>query len=179
MEELVLRITEQGADETAGSIRNINVSFNQLNQNIQRLEKSTAGMTIQNIGRGITNLGMNMKRVLTDNIINLGKAILNVSIDFEYAMSEVRAISGATAEEFVLLREKAKEMGIATKYSATESATALKFMAQAGWKTEDMLVGIEGIMNLAAASGEDLATTTNIVVDSIAAFGLTSIICID
>ena len=92
--------------------------------------------------------------------------------DFEAAMSEVQAVSGATAEEMMLLTEKAKEMGASTKFSASESAAALNYMAMAGWKTEDMLGGLEGIMNLAAASGEDLATVSDIVTDALTAFGL-------
>ncbi len=84
----------------------------------------------------------------------------------------MQAISGASGEELEKLKEKAKEMGASTKFSATESAEALNYMAMAGWKTEDMLGGIEGIMNLAAASGEDLATTSDIVTDAMTAFGL-------
>ena len=87
-------------------------------------------------------------------------------------MSKVKAISGATAEEIDKLTEKAKEMGQKTKFSATESAEAFQYMAMAGWKTEDMLNGIEGIMNLAAASGEDLASVSDIVTDALTAFGL-------
>jgi len=87
-------------------------------------------------------------------------------------MSKVQAISGATGEEIGKLTEKAKEMGAKTKFSATESAAAFQYMAMAGWKTEDMLNGIEGIMNLAAASGEDLASVSDIVTDALTAFGL-------
>ncbi len=85
---------------------------------------------------------------------------------------KVSAISGATGEDFQKLTDKAKEMGAKTKFSATESAQAMEYMAMAGWKTSDMLNGIEGIMNLAAASGEDLATTSDIVTDALTAMGL-------
>lgn len=102
----------------------------------------------------------------------LGAAAIKVGSDFEAGMSEVAAISGATGSDLERLTEKAKEMGAATKFSASESADALKYMAMAGWKTEDMLGGIEGIMNLAAASGEDLALTSDIVTDALTAFGL-------
>lgn len=97
---------------------------------------------------------------------------LKVGGDFEEGMSKVKAISGATAEDMTKLTEKAKEMGAKTKFSATESAEALQYMAMAGWKTNDMLNGLEGIMNLAAASGEDLALTSDIVTDALTAFGL-------
>ena len=81
---------------------------------------------------------------------------------------------GATGDDLESLRAKAREIGSQTKFSASEAAEAMNYMAMAGWKTEDMLSGIEGIMNLAAASGEDLATTSDIVTDALTAFGLTA-----
>ena len=89
-------------------------------------------------------------------------------------MSEVKAISGATEDEFTALTQKAQEMGATTKFTATESAEAMKYMAMAGWKSEDMISGIGGIMNLAAASGEDLGSTSDIVTDALTAFGLSA-----
>ena len=89
-------------------------------------------------------------------------------------MSKVQAVSGASNEQLQRLSDKAKEMGATTKFSATEAADAMNYMAMAGWKTEDMLNGIDGIMNLAAASGEDLATTSDIVTDALTAFGLSA-----
>lgn len=101
-------------------------------------------------------------------------AAVNVGMSFESQMSKVQAISGATGGELEALTEKAKDMGATTKFSATESGQAFEYMAMAGWKTEDMLGGIEGIMNLAAASGEDLAATSDIVTDALTAFGLSA-----
>lgn len=101
-----------------------------------------------------------------------GKSSIEAGISFDSAMSKVAAISGAAGENFDALRDKAREMGSQTKFSATESAEALTYMAMAGWKTEDMLNGIEGIMNLAASSGENLASTSDIVTDALTAFGL-------
>lgn len=101
-----------------------------------------------------------------------GTAATHVGSEFEAAMSKVSAISGATGKDITALTDKAKEMGATTKFSASESAAALQYMAMAGWKTEDMLDGISGIMSLAAASGEDLATTSDIVTDALTAFGL-------
>jgi TP901 family phage tail tape measure protein len=92
-------------------------------------------------------------------------------MSFENAMSSVAAISGATGTNFESLSKKAKEMGASTKYTATEAANAMEYMAMAGWKTADMLSGIDGIMNLAAASGSDLARTSDIVTDALTAFG--------
>lgn len=124
--------------------------------------------------RGVINL--------LKNPIIQGGAILGLSFgvkdtvdtfsDFEAAMSQVKAISGADKDEFAELTEKAKFMGASTKFTATESAEAFNYMAMAGWKTKDMLDGIEGIMSLAAASGENLATTSDIVTDALTAFGL-------
>lgn len=104
----------------------------------------------------------------------IGAYALKVGSNFEEGMSKVSAISGATGEELKKLTEKAKEMGAKTKFSATESAEAMKYMAMAGWKTGDMLNGIDGIMNLAAASGEDLALVSDIVTDALTAFGMSA-----
>ncbi len=104
----------------------------------------------------------------------LGGVAVKIGAEFEAGMSEVEAISQATANDMEKLNAKAKEMGATTKYSATQSAEAFKYMAMAGWDTQDMLDGIEGVMNLAAASGEDLATTSDIVTDSLTAFGMTA-----
>lgn len=124
--------------------------------------------------RGILNL-------LKNPVFQVG-AVLGVSIgfkdtidtfaNFEAAMSQVKAISGAPGEDFDKLTEKAKQMGATTKFTATEAAEGFNYMAMAGWKTQDMLDGIEGIMSLAAASGESLGTTSDIVTDALTAFGL-------
>lgn len=94
--------------------------------------------------------------------------------EFQHQMSKVKAISGATAEELSELSSKAKQMGATTEFTAAQAGEAMEYMAMAGWKTSDMLNGIEGIMYLASASGEDLATTSDIVTDALTAFGLTA-----
>jgi TP901 family phage tail tape measure protein len=109
---------------------------------------------------------------ITDKLKEATSYVLGTGTEFDSTMSKVAAISGATADEVKQLTDKAKEMGAKTKFSASESAEAFTYMAMAGWKTGDMLDGIEGIMNLAAASGEDLATTSDIVTDALTAFGL-------
>ena len=111
---------------------------------------------------------------MTGVVTGLGTAAVKTAADFDSAMSRVAAVSGATGSDFDSLRDKAREMGAKTKFSATEAADAMNYMAMAGWKTEDMLSGIEGVMYLAAASGEDLATTSDIVTDALTAFGLTA-----
>lgn len=109
---------------------------------------------------------------VTAGITAIGGYAVSVGSSFEAGMSEVSAISGATGDDLAALTEKAKEMGAATKFSATEASEALKYMAMAGWKTDDMLDGLEGIMNLAAASGENLGSVSDIVTDALTAFGL-------
>lgn len=104
----------------------------------------------------------------------LGIAAVKTAADFDSAMSQVAAVSGATGNDLQSLRDKAREMGEKTKFSASEAAQAMNYMAMAGWKSKDMISGIDGIMNLAAASGEDLATTSDIVTDALTAFGLSA-----
>lgn len=121
--------------------------------------------------KGLEATGNILKGTMTA-IGGIGAASIKVGSDFESGMSKVAAISGASSQELAELTEKAKHMGATTKFSATESAEAFEYMAMAGWKTEDMLGGIEGIMNLAAASGEELATTSDIITDALTAFGM-------
>lgn len=99
---------------------------------------------------------------------------INTQKDFEAAMSQVQATSGADDSELEQLTKKAEEMGAIAKFTASDSAEAMNYMAMAGWKTEDMLDGITGIMNLAAAANEDLGTTSDIVTDALTAFGLSA-----
>lgn len=118
-----------------------------------------------------------LKGVITKGAAALGvgklaQEVVNVGKSFEAGMSEVQAISGASGKDLQALTNKAKEMGATTKFSATQSAEALKYMAMAGWKTNDMVDGLGGVMNLAAASGEDLGTVSDIVTDALTAFGL-------
>lgn len=94
--------------------------------------------------------------------------------NFEAQMSAVGSISGASSEQMQALTEKAMDMGAKTSFSATEAGKAFEYMATAGWKTDQMMSGIEGIMNLAAASGEDLGRVSDIVTDALTAFGLTA-----
>lgn len=138
------------------------------------LEKiAAAGDKFEKAGDSITNAGKQIS-VASAAVTGLGVAALKTAADFDSAMANVAAISGATGDDLQALRDKAREMGEKTKFSASEAADAMSYMAMAGWKTGDMLSGIEGIMHLAAASGEDLATTSDIVTDALTAFGLTA-----
>ena len=98
-------------------------------------------------------MGTTLTKTVTTPIVGLGTVAVKTAADFDSAMSQVGAVSGATGKDLDALRDKAREMGSKTKFSASEAAEAMNYMAMAGWKTSDMLSGIEGIMNLAAASG--------------------------
>jgi len=149
-------------------------------------EVEDAGEALEEAGKNAISFGDILKaniisdfvvdgiRHITDGLKDFGRFSLESGMNFEAQMSRVQAISGATAEDAGRLADKAKEMGESTVFSATESAQALEYMAMAGWKTDDMLEGLAGIMNLAAASGEDLAATSDIVTDALTAFGLTA-----
>ena len=137
-------------------------------------ETATSKDKLSSLSSAASTAGKSLTKSLTLPLTGLVAASVKVTSTFDAGMSKVQAISGATAEELELLRDKAKQMGAQTKFSATESTEAFNYMAMAGWKAEDMLNGIEGIMNLAAASGEDLATTSDIVTDALTAFGLSA-----
>ena len=136
-------------------------------------EIAAKGEKLKTVGDNVTNVGKKFMPV-TLGVVGLGTAAVKTAADFDSAMSKVAAVSGATGSDLEALRDKAREMGEKTKFSASEAAEAMNYMAMAGWKTEDMLSGIEGVMNLAAASGEDLATTSDIVTDALTAFGLSA-----
>jgi TP901 family phage tail tape measure protein len=139
------------------------------------LEKiDQTGKKFQQVGDKVAGVGKTLTTHVTAPIVGIGAAAIKMTADFDAQMSKVSAISGATGKDFDDLRAKAREMGAKTKFSASEAGEAFEYMAMAGWKTGDMLDGIEGIMNLDAASGEDLGTTSDIVTDALTAFGLSA-----
>ena len=148
----------------------------ELDADTSALVKKLDGVSRQigNIGKSFERVGSSLTQNVTVPIAAGFGAAIKTAADFDAQMSKVKAISGATEDEFAQLESKAREMGKQTKYSATESGEAFEYMAMAGWKTEDMLNGIEGIMSLAAASGEELGTTSDIVTDALTAFGLSA-----
>ena len=157
--------------ETENALRNLEQQANQSATAVQKIAAS--GEKLQALGDNISSVGKKFLPV-TGAVVGLGTAAVKTAADFDSAMSQVAAVSGATGADLEALRDKAREMGSKTKFSASEAAEAMNYMAMAGWKTSDMLSGIEGIMNLAAASGEDLATTSDIVTDALTAFGLSA-----
>ena len=157
--------------ETENELKNLESQANQSATALQKI--SATGEKLQTVGDTISGVGTKLLPV-TGAVVAAGTASVKTAADFESAMSKVSAVSGATGSDLDALSEKAREMGSKTKFSASEAAEAMNYMAMAGWKTEDMLGGIEGVMNLAAASGEDLATTSDIVTDALTAFGLSA-----
>ncbi|MBV5131925.1 phage tail tape measure protein [Staphylococcus epidermidis] len=133
---------------------------------------SEIGPKIKSIGDSMKSVGRNMSLHVTAPIAAGFGAAMKKSIDFDDTMRKVKATSGATGDEFNQLRIKALQMGRDTKFTASESAEAMNYMALAGWDTKDMLKGIGGVMDLAAASGEDLASVSDIVTDNLTAFGM-------
>ena len=157
--------------ETENNLRDLE---RQAGQSAVALQKIAAtGEKLKTVGSAIEGVGQKLMPV-TAAVGGLGAVAVKVASDFDSAMSQVAAVSGATGKDLEALRDKAREMGSKTKFSASEAAEAMNYMAMAGWKTNDMLSGIEGIMNLAAASGEDLATTSDIVTDALTALGLSA-----
>ena len=154
--------------------RNLRDLERQADRSAVALQKIAAmGEKLKTVGSAIEGVGQKLMPV-TAAVGGIATAAVKVASDFDSAMSQVAAVSGATGKELEALRDKAREMGSRTKFSASEAAEAMNYMAMAGWKTSDMLSGIEGIMNLAAASGEDLAVTSDIVTDALTALGLSA-----
>lgn len=177
---------------------NMEKELEKTSQYMEEAQNSTDGCatSIDNFGNSTEKasqasmtLGDRLKTALTNKLVSTGIDVLKTGLsevkeaitdivtvgsEFEAAMSQVEALSGATGSNLDALTEKAKELGETTKYTATESAEALSYMALAGWDTQEMLNGIDGVLNLAAASDMDLATASDIVTDYLTAFGLSA-----
>lgn len=133
------------------------------------------GLTVSNsqmMGESLQGIGKALTLGVTAPLVGVGIKSVKTASEFEAAMSKVKAISGATGTDFKRLEDIAMRMGRTTKFTAIESAEALKYMGMAGWKTDQMIAGLPPIMNLAAASGENLGTVSDIVTDALTAFGM-------
>ena len=180
MADYSLLVNVEAIDKASHVFKTIQGNVNSFKSNIEGTAAAGVG-SMEQLGQSMTTLGNNMTSTgrmmtatVTTPIVALGTAAVKTAADFDSQMSKVGAISGATGKDMQALRDKAIEMGDKTKFSATEAGQGFEYMAMAGWKTGDMLDGIEGIMNLAAASGEDLGTTSDIVTDALTAFGLSA-----
>ena len=134
--------------------------------------KDLTTMNSQVMGASMQSVGKALTFGVTAPLVGIGIKSVKTASEFEAAMSKVKAISGATGGDFKKLEDIAKKMGATTKFTAIDSAEALKYMGMAGWKTDQMIAGLPPIMNLAAASGENLGTVSDIVTDSLTAFGM-------
>lgn len=174
-ERLRIQINNQKAaiGNTERQIQTYTHELSLLGDENEKVDDLTAKMTnaTDAFGEMLGNVVANIVTAAISKLKDLATEAINVGMAFDTSMSKVQAISGATAEEYEKLREKAKEMGSETKFTASQTADAFSYMAMAGWKTEDMLNGIDGVMGLAAASGADLATTSDILTDALTAFG--------
>lgn len=189
-------VLEQGknsdsAKELAGQIDNLSSELNENRSKLQEVDKAADDLdeSLDEAGDSANSAASGGFTVLKGAIASLvadaikagisalkefAQEVVKVGMDFDSSMSQVAAVSGATGDELESLRDKAKEMGASTKFTASEAADAFNYMAMAGWKTEDMLSGIDGILALAAAGNTDLATTSDIVTDALTAFGATA-----
>lgn len=160
-------------NENKSKMNNAEKAADALSQSMENtgnsVEKASGGFSV--FKGALANLVSNTIQNAIGKLKELASTTIDAGMTFDTAMSKVQAISGATGEELSQLRDKAKEMGSTTKFTATEAADAFNYMAMAGWKTEEMLDGIEGVLNLAAASGSDLAETSDIVTDALTAMG--------
>ena len=150
------------------------MGFKNALSSVEKFKKGTGGVSgmLKGVSNGLASAGKDITLKVTAPIAGLGAAAVKTSASFESSLSKVKAISGATGKDMVDLKAKAIEMGAKTKFSATEASDAFTYMAMAGWDAKSMMDGIDGIMNLAAADGLDLATTSDIVTDALTAFGL-------
>lgn len=148
--------------------------FNSALQDLQIFESKTATTKdkLKGLGSAMNSVGSQLSKKVTLPIAALGTAAVKMSSDFNQAMSGVKAISGATGDEFEALREKALELGAATAFSSQEVAAGMIEMAKAGWSSQQIIDGMGGVLDSAAASGESLATVSTIVADAITSFGL-------
>lgn len=167
---------QQAVNNAETELNNLQHTLDEMPTSLQVVgnKMQEVGGKLQDVGNGMKNVGNTMTQKVTAPIVAGFGAAIKVTMSFDEEMSKVKAISGATGDDFDALRDKAIEMGNKTKFSATESAEAMEYMAMAGWKTEDMLSGIDGVLNLAIASGEELGTTSDIVTDGLTAFGLSA-----
>ena len=167
---------QQAVNEAQADLNKLENELKELPSSLDMVsaKMATMGEKLESIGNKVASVGSKLTATVTTGIVGAFTAAVKTTGDFDAAMSKVQAVSGATASQMELLTAKAREMGETTKFSASESAEALNYMAMAGWKTEQMLNGLSGIMNLAAASGEDLGTTSDIVTDALTAFNMTA-----
>lgn len=172
----------QEAQELKGKIDQLNSELGENESKLKQVDDAleSAGNEADKSANGgwsvlnqvVADLATNAIQQAINKLQDFAKETMNLGIDFSASMSNVQAISGATGDEIAMLEQKARDLGATTVFSASDVADGFGYMAMAGWDTEQMMGGIAGVLNLAASSGEDLATTSDIVTDALTAFGM-------
>lgn len=147
-----------------------NSNLNRAVSQVQQTQNSFSGLKAT--GESLSTVGAALTAGVTAPVVALGASVVKTQMTFEHSMSKVKALSGATGSDLKLLEDTAKQMGASTVYSASEAADALGYMALAGWDAQQSAAGLPGVLNLAAASGMDLAQASDLVTDYLTAFGL-------
>lgn len=178
------RLQTLGSELSAAGVNTANLSAEneRLAKTYDKVKKSQEELAKVNTALEQNNTSIRNTKTQLAGVIGtaaaLGAAIyagpVKKSRELEAQMSTVKAISNATTEDMTRLTDMAKHMGATTQFTAVEAGKALEYMAMAGWKTDQMLGGLPGIMNLAAASGEDLGQVSDIVTDALTAFNMTA-----
>ncbi|CEP89739.1 phage tail tape measure protein [[Clostridium] sordellii] len=185
---------DRTVENNAKTLQNYETQMNKAEEEVNKAQSAVNKFNreventhgVGNASKKLEDLGNNFKKVgskaqeiggkLTTHVslplTGIGVAAAHVGMEYEAQMDKVAAISGATGDDLKQLENKAQEMGAKTKFSAAEAGEGMEYMAMAGWKTGDMLEGIEPILNLAIASGEELGSTSDIVTDALTGFGL-------
>jgi len=172
----------QEAQELKGIIDQLNSELGENESKLKEVDSAleSAGAEAEKSANGgwsvlnqvIADLATNAIQQAINKLQDFAKETMNLGIDFSTSMSNVQAISGATGDEIAMLEQKARDLGATTVFSASDVADGFGYMAMAGWDTQQMMDGIAGVLDLAASSGEDLATTSDIVTDALTAFGM-------
>lgn len=171
--ETALTNQEAATTQAKAELANMEVQLREVNAELARQKFDEYAEKAKKVGSACETVGREMMKVTTA-IAGIATASVTTAAKFEAEMSKVEAISGANATELAQLEQAAKDWGATTKFSASECASAFEYMALAGWNTEQMLDGIDGILNLAAAAEMDLAQASDIVTDYLTAFGLSA-----
>lgn len=175
-EDLRVRIVQQdtAVRNAEGQVERFSSSLDELQHEEEQTGEAAQETTdggLQAFAVALGNLAADVIVKCVEKLGDLVKSVVETGMAFDTSMSKVQAVSGATADEMDALEKKADALAASTKFNGQEVADAFSYMGMAGWKAKDMLDGIDGVLNLAAAGGSDLATTSDIVTDSLTAFG--------
>lgn len=138
----------------------------------KKLQSTTRKM--ERFGKDMDRLGKDLTSKVTAPLAALGAAAVYNVAKFDDSMSRVSALSGATGKDLDSLRELAKKMGSETAHSASASADAMQYLALAGYDTNQILAATPAMLSLASAASMDLATSADIVTDTMSAFQLSA-----